>query len=66
MECRKNINNVLTISDRKSAIKTACTLANDGDILVAKGTREYQEVDGQKIPFDDAQEIQTNFKILQD
>ena len=65
---QKYINNVLTISDRKSAIKTACTLANDGDIILVagKGHEKYQEVDGQKIPFDDAQEIQTNFKILQD
>lgn len=47
--------NVLTITDRKNAIKTACSLAQEGDlILVAgKGHEKYQEIKGVKHPFDD-------------
>jgi len=48
-------NKTLTISDRKEAIKTAVNLAHPGDlILVAgKGHEKYQEIKGQKYPFDD-------------
>ena len=61
------IKNVLTISDRRSAIKTACTLANAGDVILiaGKGHEKYQDIDGQKIPFDDTIELLTNFKISQ-
>ncbi len=47
--------NTLTISDRRNAIKTACSLAQNGDlILVAgKGHEKYQEIKGVKHPFDD-------------
>ena len=47
--------NCLTITDRKNAIKTACSFAVKGDlILVAgKGHEKYQEIKGQKHPFDD-------------
>lgn len=47
--------NALTITDRRNAIKTACSLAQYGDlILVAgKGHEKYQEVNGVKQPFDD-------------
>jgi UDP-N-acetylmuramoyl-L-alanyl-D-glutamate--2,6-diaminopimelate ligase len=46
---------VMSIADRRTAIKTACALARDGDlILVAgKGHEKYQEIDGVKHPFDD-------------
>jgi len=48
-------NKTLAITDRKEAIKTAVTLAHPGDlILVAgKGHEKYQEIKGQKFPFDD-------------
>lgn len=47
--------NTLTITDRRNAIKTACSFAQKGDlILVAgKGHEKYQEVHGVKNPFDD-------------
>jgi UDP-N-acetylmuramoyl-L-alanyl-D-glutamate--2,6-diaminopimelate ligase len=50
-------NKTLTIADRKEAIKTAVNLARPGDlILVAgKGHEKYQEIKGQKYPFDDKQ-----------
>ena len=46
---------VLTITDRKEAIKTACMMAAKGDIilLAGKGHEKYQEIKGVKHPFDD-------------
>ena len=46
---------VLVISDRKEAIKTACKLANDTDIILVagKGHEKYQEINGVKSEFDD-------------
>jgi len=52
--------NVLRISDRKSAIKTAISLANSADVVLVagKGHETYQEVNGVKYPFDDKQILQ--------
>jgi len=52
--------NVLTIENRREAIKTACHLLPDhGVLLVAgKGHETYQEINGVKHHFDDAEEIQ--------
>ena len=46
---------VLVISDRKQAIKTACKFAKTGDIILVagKGHEKYQEIKGEKFPFDD-------------
>jgi UDP-N-acetylmuramoyl-L-alanyl-D-glutamate--2,6-diaminopimelate ligase len=46
---------VLSITDRKEAIKTACMLANADDIilLAGKGHEKYQEINGIKYDFDD-------------
>lgn len=46
---------VLHITDRKQAIKTACALAQNGDIILiaGKGHEKYQEIKGVKYPFDD-------------
>ncbi|MEX2593924.1 MAG: UDP-N-acetylmuramoyl-L-alanyl-D-glutamate--2,6-diaminopimelate ligase [Anditalea sp.] len=46
---------VLTIADRKEAIKTACVMASKGDIILiaGKGHETYQEIKGVKHPFDD-------------
>jgi UDP-N-acetylmuramoyl-L-alanyl-D-glutamate--2,6-diaminopimelate ligase len=45
----------LVIQDRKEAIKTACMLAQPGDIILiaGKGHENYQEIKGVKHPFDD-------------
>jgi len=46
---------VLRIQNRKEAIRTACTLANANDIilLAGKGHEDYQEIKGERFPFDD-------------
>ncbi len=50
-----NRKKVLTIVDRREAIRTACHLAKPGDIILVagKGHEKYQEIKGVKYPFDD-------------
>ncbi len=47
----------LSITDRKQAIKTACQLANQNDIILiaGKGHETYQEINGVRHDFDDMQ-----------
>jgi UDP-N-acetylmuramyl-tripeptide synthetase len=49
----------LTITDRREAIKTACTLADKGDIILiaGKGHEDYQIINGVKHHFDDREEV---------
>lgn len=56
---------VLSITDRKEAIKTAYALANEGDIILiaGKGHEKYQEIKGNKFPFDDKKII---IELMQD
>ena len=46
---------VISITDRKYAIKTACVLALPGDVILVagKGHENYQEIKGVKHHFDD-------------
>lgn len=46
---------VMTIINRKEAIRTACHLAQPGDIILVagKGHEKYQEIKGVRYPFDD-------------
>ncbi len=50
-----NNKKVISIIDRKEAIKTACALTNSGDIILiaGKGHEKYQIIKGIKYPFDD-------------
>lgn len=45
----------LSITDRREAIKTACMLAQPNDIILiaGKGHEKYQEIKGERFPFDD-------------
>ena len=45
----------IAIVDRKEAIRTACALAQNGDVVVVagKGHENYQEIQGVKHHFDD-------------
>ena len=49
------LKNTLRITDRKEAIRTACHLVKEGDILLVagKGHEPYQEIMGVRYPFDD-------------
>ncbi|WP_413775191.1 UDP-N-acetylmuramoyl-L-alanyl-D-glutamate--2,6-diaminopimelate ligase [Hymenobacter weizhouensis] len=57
---------VLTIPDRREAIKTAIALAQPGDIVLVagKGHEAYQEIKGVKTDFDDKQVVQEMFDML--
>ncbi len=57
---------VLVIADRKQAIKTAVQMAQSNDlILVAgKGHETYQEINGERHPFDDFQLLSDFLKPL--
>ncbi|MDR2804572.1 MAG: UDP-N-acetylmuramoyl-L-alanyl-D-glutamate--2,6-diaminopimelate ligase, partial [Dysgonamonadaceae bacterium] len=52
------------IADRREAIRTACLLAQTGDVILiaGKGHEDYQEVKGVKYPFDDRKIVQEIFK----
>jgi UDP-N-acetylmuramoyl-L-alanyl-D-glutamate--2,6-diaminopimelate ligase len=54
---------VLSIVNRKEAIKTACMLAKAGDIILVagKGHEDYQEIKGVKYHFDDKEVINEIF-----
>ena len=56
---------VLTIVDRKEAIRTACMLAEKGDVILVagKGHEDYQEIKGVKHHFDDHEVIRDIFGI---
>ena len=55
----------LSITDRKEAIRTACALAQKGDVVVVagKGHEDYQEIKGVKHHFDDKEVIREIFNI---
>ena len=57
---------VLVITDRRQAIKTACCLANANDIVLVagKGHEKYQEINGEKFPFDDLEELKKSLNII--
>ncbi len=56
----QNIGKCLAITQRKEAIKTACALAQDGDIILiaGKGHETYQEINGVRTDFDDLKVVQ--------
>jgi UDP-N-acetylmuramoyl-L-alanyl-D-glutamate--2,6-diaminopimelate ligase len=56
----------MRITDRKEAIRVACTLAQPGDIILiaGKGHEKYQEINGVKFPFDDFEILKTTIKEL--
>ena len=54
---------VLSITDRREAIRTACMLAEKGDVILVagKGHEDYQDVKGVKHHFDDKEELRNAF-----
>ena len=53
----------LSIVDRREAIRTAAALAEPGDIVLVagKGHETYQEICGERLPFDDRLELKEAF-----
>ncbi|MBL7930310.1 MAG: UDP-N-acetylmuramoyl-L-alanyl-D-glutamate--2,6-diaminopimelate ligase [Bacteroidia bacterium] len=61
-----NMKKTLRITDRKEAIRTACSLSNKGDIILiaGKGHEKYQEIKGVKHHFDDMEILRETIKEL--
>ena len=56
---------VVSIVDRKEAIRTACMMANKGDVILVagKGHEDYQEIKGVKHHFDDKEVLRDIFAM---
>jgi UDP-N-acetylmuramoyl-L-alanyl-D-glutamate--2,6-diaminopimelate ligase len=56
----------LVMPDREEAIKTACMLAKEKDIIIVagKGHETYQEIKGVKHPFDDKEVLDRMLKMF--
>jgi len=63
----QNFKKTLSITEREQAIKTACQLANPGDIILiaGKGHETYQEIKGVRSDFDDYKIVEKLLKQLQ-
>lgn len=61
-----HLSKVIRITDRKEAIKTACSLAQKEDIVLVagKGHETYQEVNGTRHHFDDREVLKEVFELL--
>ena len=56
---------VVSIVDRKEAIRTACMIAEKGDVILiaGKGHEDYQEIKGVKHHFDDREIVREIFNV---
>ena len=61
---QQQMTKVVSIVDRKEAIRTACMLAQKGDVILVagKGHEDYQEIKGVKHHFDDKEIIRDIFE----
>ena len=61
---QKQMKKVLTIVDRREAIRAACMMAHEGDVILiaGKGHEDYQDVKGVKHHFDDREEVREAFR----
>ncbi|MFM7078222.1 MAG: glutamate ligase domain-containing protein, partial [Bacteroidota bacterium] len=62
-----NFKKTLAITDRREALRAACSMSSPGDIILVagKGHEKYQEIAGVKYPFDDRQVLVDSFKIFE-
>ena len=60
---KEDMRKVISIINRKEAIKTACMFAQNGDVVLVagKGHENYQDIKGTKYHFDDKEEIEKIF-----
>jgi UDP-N-acetylmuramoyl-L-alanyl-D-glutamate--2,6-diaminopimelate ligase len=63
----QNVKKIVSIENRKQAIKTACQLASANDIILVagKGHETYQETNGERIDFDDFKMVKDFLKSLE-
>ena len=63
----QNFKKVVSILDRKQAIKTACQMAQPNDIILiaGKGHETYQEINGKRSDFDDYKVVAKLLRQLQ-
>ena len=62
---QKQMKKVVSIVDRKEAIRTACMMAQKGDVILiaGKGHEDYQEIKGVKHHFDDREVVREIFGL---
>ena len=62
----EQMSKVVSIVDRREAIKVACMMAQKGDVILVagKGHEDYQEIKGVKHHFDDKEEVRKIFQQL--
>ena len=62
---QKQMKKVVSIVDRKEAIRTACMMAEKGDVILiaGKGHEDYQEIKGVKHHFDDREVVREIFSL---
>ncbi|MCR5158140.1 MAG: UDP-N-acetylmuramoyl-L-alanyl-D-glutamate--2,6-diaminopimelate ligase [Prevotella sp.] len=61
---KKQLKKVVAIVDRREAIRTACMMAEKGDVILiaGKGHEDYQEIKGVKHHFDDREVVREIFQ----
>ena len=61
----RQMKKVISIVDRREAIRTACMMAEKGDVILiaGKGHEDYQEIQGVKHHFDDKEVVREIFGI---
>ncbi|MCB0506522.1 MAG: UDP-N-acetylmuramoyl-L-alanyl-D-glutamate--2,6-diaminopimelate ligase, partial [Cyclobacteriaceae bacterium] len=62
-----NKRKVVALVNREEAIKTACLLAAANDIILVagKGHEDYQEIKGQRLPFDDRKVLSQMLNLME-
>ena len=61
----RQMKKVISIVDRREAIRTACMMAEKGDVILiaGKGHEDYQEIQGVKHHFDDKEVVREFFNV---
>lgn len=60
----QQLSRTVRITDRRQAIRTACMMAREGDIVLVagKGHEKYQETNGVRVHFDDVEELEKDIR----
>lgn len=62
----RDVRKAVVMADREEAIKAACMMARENDIVLVagKGHETYQEIKGVKYPFDDREVVKRMLKLI--